>query len=167
VDGGADSSAASKKGGQTPLMVAAQAGFSEIAKLLLQEGGALADQMNSNNATALFYASGMGHAETVFALLDSGADADLLDASGASALMAAVGGGHKAVAKVLLGKGKATVSYIYHQFSFENRHFSIENRHFRDHNLRSTRHPTIVCLCWQVDLSGSHGMTALTYAADR
>ena len=58
LGGSANPGAASKKGGQTPLMLAAAAGFSEIVKLLLEEGGALVDQLNSNNATALFYASG-------------------------------------------------------------------------------------------------------------
>ena len=86
------------------MMAAAQAGHKETVKALI-EGGASLDIKNSNNNTALGYASSSGHAETVRVLVEAGADFDIQDIQGFSPLMNAALRGKEDVVATLLDVG--------------------------------------------------------------
>lgn len=63
---------------QTPLMVASQAGWEQIAAILIKAGARL-DDTDSNGDTALHYAVQFRHPRLVKLLLESGAKTDLVD----------------------------------------------------------------------------------------
>lgn len=100
----------------TPLLVAAQYGQSDIALALLKHG-ADARAENERRATALHYSSAEGHVELSQALLDNGADIDPPAAAvhhsflngGRSQLLtplsAAAVGGHTELVRLLLERG--------------------------------------------------------------
>ncbi|CAE6953400.1 ANKRD17 [Symbiodinium sp. CCMP2456] len=101
---------------------AADGGFLEVARLLLQAG---ADrnycryatgcdkkmQWDNNGCTALSRAANRGHVELVRLLLEAGADPDVQDEDGMTALMHAVHEGHIEIARLLVeaGAGKDLV----------------------------------------------------------
>lgn len=60
----------------TMLIAAADRGFNDSVKVLLEKGATI-NWTDSNNGTALYYAVKCGHYETVKILLDNGADASI------------------------------------------------------------------------------------------
>jgi serine/threonine-protein phosphatase 6 regulatory ankyrin repeat subunit B len=96
--------------GMTPLMAAAAGGHLGVVKIILQHlGGKGLDRRGNKGRTALIYASGKGHEDTVAFLLNKGAKVDIKKRRGINPLMAAASGGHVGVVKMLLqhmgGKG--------------------------------------------------------------
>jgi len=61
-------------GGSTLLMLAAEQGHAEIARLLIERGALVDTQREGNKATALVYAATRGHLEVVKVLLKHGAN---------------------------------------------------------------------------------------------
>ena len=100
---GANPNAATKDGA-TALMLAAQEGHPQIAKILLA-AGANPNAAEDGGMTALMWAAGPGHAEIVKVLLDAGADPNAVRNNDGTALMLAMSYGHPEVAKMLLDAG--------------------------------------------------------------
>lgn len=91
--------------GNTPLMVAAYNGHTEIVRLLLEEGAQIGVR-NAEGRTALMFASTGSFPETVALLLRHGADPNATDeGEGWSALMFAAAEGHGEVVRTLLEGG--------------------------------------------------------------
>lgn len=84
--------------GMTPLMYAAQSGFSEGCSMLLSHG-ALVNSEDEDGMRALHFAACSGHLETCRVLVEAGAEVEGLDDDGHSAL------GH--VSSEVLGSGAA------------------------------------------------------------
>jgi ankyrin repeat protein len=74
--------------GQTALMLAADQGHVDTAKIILQHGARL-NLQNKRGGTALMFASFNGHLEIVTELLKAGADVNIKSKNGATALMQA------------------------------------------------------------------------------
>jgi ankyrin repeat protein len=91
-------------GGQTSLHLAAQRGYTEIVKILL-ENDVKVDVQNRNGQTPLHFAAQKGHPEIVEVLLGNGAMVDARDAENWTPLHFAAQGGRAGVVGVLLGKG--------------------------------------------------------------
>ena len=85
IKGGADIHTGSKTG-FTPLMVAAQQGDEDSARILLRAGAKPNVAQPKTGLTALMIASAMGNAKAVDALLDNSADPNLADANGYTSL---------------------------------------------------------------------------------
>lgn len=92
--------------GKTLLMVAAEQGLTDAARILLDRR-ARTDLRSSDGATAVMYAAWGGYESVVGALADGGADLDATNDDGKTALMAAAARGHTGVAQVLLQRGVA------------------------------------------------------------
>jgi ankyrin repeat protein len=91
--------------GNTPMMLAAFDGYSDIVKMLLDKG-AKADILNPRGRTALMFASSGPFPGTVELLLKAGADPNIADQEEAfTALMFAAAEGQKEVVEVLLKYG--------------------------------------------------------------
>jgi ankyrin repeat protein len=90
-------------GGSTALMLAAQNGGGEVARLLLA-AGANANDVAGDGKSALVMAAFSGHAEVAMALLGAGADPNAA-AAGYTALHAAALRGDSALVTALLRKG--------------------------------------------------------------
>ena len=97
---------------------AADGGFLEVARLLLQAGadrdycrspevseGSSSEEWDNIGCTALSRAANRGHAELVRLLLEAGADKDLQDEDGMTALMHAAHEGHVEIARILVAAG--------------------------------------------------------------
>ncbi|KAF4455941.1 hypothetical protein F53441_1808 [Fusarium austroafricanum] len=65
----------------TPLIAAAEGGYLDIARRLIERGANI-DQVNINNSTALYCCAAQGQAEMVKLLIDAGADTQLAHTSG-------------------------------------------------------------------------------------
>ncbi len=89
---------------ESPLMGAAYYGYTDLARLLL-ENGAYVNIKNENGETALMYAAGEGHLALVELLLQYRADAGIEDNNGETALDFARGNNHSDIVK-LLEQGK-------------------------------------------------------------
>ncbi len=85
IKGGADVHTGSKTG-FTPLMVAAQQGDQDSARILLRAGAKPNVAQPKTGLTPLMIASAMGQAKAVDVLLDNGADPNLADANGYTSL---------------------------------------------------------------------------------
>ena len=85
-------------------MWAAICGHSDAAKVLL-DNGAMPNQVNKSDMTALMSAAIFGYSEAAKVLLDNGAEPNQADKDGGTALMRAAFGGHSKAAKVLLDNG--------------------------------------------------------------
>jgi ankyrin repeat protein len=77
-----------------------------VVELLLTHGVAV-NARYANDLTALMWAAGNGHAETVRLLLAGGADRKLTDNRGKNALQIALDGGHKEAAALLEQQARA------------------------------------------------------------
>ncbi|KAA0150244.1 hypothetical protein FNF31_07052 [Cafeteria roenbergensis] len=91
-------------GGLTALAVAASAGHTHAAALLLDRGADL-EAKDEDGWTALLAAAIQGHRDTVELLLDSGADLEAKDRDGWTALMQVAAEGHKDTLVLLLDRG--------------------------------------------------------------
>ena len=69
----------------TALMMASINGYSEVVRLLINEGAEL-DQQTSDGFTALIMASQFGHTDVVKLLLDSGANPEIFSREGKTAV---------------------------------------------------------------------------------
>lgn len=90
--------------GNTPLLIAAQRGYAQMVKKLLEQGADV-DARNDYGTTALMFASDYGHAEIVRILLDHGATVNLKDVRGHTALMFAANKGYEEIVEMLLEAG--------------------------------------------------------------
>ena len=91
--------------GQTPLMVAAGSGQTEMIRMLLNRGAEV-NRLGSEDRTALLVATKAGQLEVVQALLDAGAEVDGQQfLPSRSPLYYAAEGGHADIARALLKKG--------------------------------------------------------------
>lgn len=110
IDAGADLSAVNDEG-QTPLMLAAQAGRSKAVRMLLQNG--LAGAVNARDKhgrTALMHVRRgymSDEAEVVRALVAAGAEVSATDEEGRTALMLAAEAGSTEGVKALIGAGSS------------------------------------------------------------
>ncbi len=92
------------KEGSTALMIAAEKGDIELARVLLQNGADV-NARNRDGYTALMYAAYKGSAEVVELLLENNADVNARDKDGWTALRYAVLQGRNDIVK-LLAKAK-------------------------------------------------------------
>ena len=94
------------KAGITPLMEAAQGGFVEVGKILLDRGADVgAVPVSSSRDTALGIAAEKGHFQFVELLLSRNAPIDVKNKRGATPLWLACNSGHLEVVKLLLQHG--------------------------------------------------------------
>lgn len=87
--------------GQTPLLLAAAKGHTDLVNLMLSEGFK-PDTKDKNGQTPLLLTAERGDNESVEALLDKGADPNLQNKHGRTALSQAAQNGHKDVVNSLL-----------------------------------------------------------------
>ncbi|KAH8653076.1 ankyrin repeat-containing domain protein [Tricladium varicosporioides] len=88
----------------SPLHIAAWAGLTKYAELLLQRG-AKANERDEDGKTPLLWSSTRGNPETTALLLEHVSDLDLQDVYGMTPLHYAAQGGHHATVKLLLDAG--------------------------------------------------------------
>jgi len=88
----------------TALIIAAENGYTEIVKCLLDKG-AEPNLKTKFNYTALMLAASHGHTEIVKILVDNDAYLDLIEKDNCTALMLAALYGHTEIVKFLLDKG--------------------------------------------------------------
>lgn len=92
------------KQGKTPLHLACEGGFLNVAKVLLSKG-AFVDHQDDQGNTSLCLACQNGHPMVAKVLLDKGADINLVNLQGNTPLSLACKCGHYEVAEKLLAKG--------------------------------------------------------------
>lgn len=99
---------------RTPLSVASELGYFEIARKLVQHGthGAHADTASDKGWTALHYASYYGHTDVVQLLMDNEAGLDSRSHDGCSALHLASQQGYVEVVKTLLRDPRISVKLL-------------------------------------------------------
>ena len=94
--------------GKTALIIAAEEGYMNVVKLLLDVDGVDPNIADEDGKTALIHAAHEGHAQVVTLLLEKGADVNAMDAvdyrSNWTALMHATAGAHAEVVKLLLAR---------------------------------------------------------------
>ncbi|MDD9900597.1 MAG: ankyrin repeat domain-containing protein [Alphaproteobacteria bacterium] len=89
----------------TPLIFAAQYGFTDIVQSLLDHGADV-DRKNGYDSAALSYAAYFGRTDTALLLIEHGADINMQsDKRGETALMRAAGCRREAVVALLIDKG--------------------------------------------------------------
>ena len=96
--------------GLSALHLAARAGETDIARLLIIKGADINDGRNDFGVTPLHLASGENQVETVRMLLEFGADTTLPDVNGDSALSRAERHEHWEVVTTLLAGGSSCQS---------------------------------------------------------
>ena len=101
---GEDDSAAQGMG-DTPLMLAAQGGYLDICRLLLEAGAAPDATTLYECTTPLFLAAQEGHTEICKLLLSAGADANARTRTASTPLMAAAQNGHLDTCRLLISGG--------------------------------------------------------------
>ena len=89
---------------ETPLSVASRRGYSEVARVLLEQGADMTI-LDGGNWSPLEWSSEEGHVEVLRVLLDNHADVNSSDRYNWTALHLASRSGHVAVARVLLENG--------------------------------------------------------------
>ena len=87
--------------GSTALVQAAQQGFVEVVRFLVEEGKADVDKVNNNRLTPISLAAFCGQLEVVQFLLSKGADCTIEDKWGLTPLARAQEQGHAEVAAAL------------------------------------------------------------------
>ena len=90
-----------KSSGGTALFQAANKGFVEVVRFLVEEGKADVDKVDKKNRTPINMAAYKGRLEVVQILLGKGADCTIKDKWGDTPLGAAKAGGHAEVAAAL------------------------------------------------------------------
>ncbi|HIO77636.1 TPA: hypothetical protein EYG59_03520 [Candidatus Poribacteria bacterium] len=90
--------------GKTALMIAAEAGYVQLVKLLM-EHGANVNQQSHIGTTALLLASHEGHSNVVKTLIAHDAKVNAKNVRGNTALMAAIMKGHMHIVRLLLESG--------------------------------------------------------------
>ena len=95
---------AKNENGSTPLILALDNGFKEVAELLIAKGVEVNIQ-NNNGDTALILAASWGHTEIVNSLLAKSAEVNVRNKDGDTALMCAARQGHTEIVNSLLAKG--------------------------------------------------------------
>ncbi|XP_042907879.2 uncharacterized protein [Parasteatoda tepidariorum] len=88
----------------TPLILAAEKGFSSIVTYLLQKGADV-NRKNDLKSTPMHLAADWGHAEVLSILIQNGAEIDCQDDRGVTPLHCAVRNRHKSCVEVLLKNG--------------------------------------------------------------
>jgi ankyrin repeat protein len=91
--------------GNTALIKASEAGFTDIVRALIKSGAKLNTKSEDYNDTALTVASGEGHPDIVQLLLSAGADIELKGYKDRTPLARACSNGQEEVVKVLLHTG--------------------------------------------------------------
>lgn len=91
---------------ETPLYLAAQAGFTPIVNVLLAYGAEV-NPLGLNGATPLYIAALNGHLDTLIALISAGADLNICDRRNVSPLAAAIPNGHVDIVRALIEAGAA------------------------------------------------------------
>jgi ankyrin repeat protein len=89
----------------TPLLVASEKGYLELARLLLDRGAFVDDAGTNNGLAPLIFASQTGNFEIARLLLDRGANVTTPESNGITPLMRACQSGHLAVVQLLLSRG--------------------------------------------------------------
>ncbi len=92
--------------GATPLISSAFYGYTNLVRLLIDNGADL-EAKNNHGVTALMWASTKGHLDIAKILVESGADINAKDNKGSAALSDASRNGHLKIAKLLIKKGGA------------------------------------------------------------
>jgi ankyrin repeat protein len=91
--------------GTTALMFAAQQGYTEIVRRLLEAGANINLPRRLYGLTALMLATAAGHVDVVQTLIVGGADVNAKNDDGSTALMVAAHKGHLKVIEILLDAG--------------------------------------------------------------
>ena len=104
VGGGAEVDKSDPDDGQTALILAAEAGRTEVIAALLAAGAAV-DKVNNQGITPLLMAAQEGLAEIVATLLAAGAEVDKTDSNEITPLWWAAQNGHMTTAQALLSAG--------------------------------------------------------------
>lgn len=113
------------KNGLTPLMEAANGGFVEVGKILIEKQADVnAPPVNSTKDTALTIAADKGHKKFVDLLVQAGAQIEAKNKKGCTALWLACNAGHEDVVKFL-------ISYMADVDAEDNRHVTCIMAAFR------------------------------------
>ena len=94
-----------EKNGDTPLMIACDRNYEEMAKLLISGGADVNWQKERNGYTALMTAAFHNHEEMAKLLISEGADIDHQSKRGTTSLILACSFNHFEVAKLLISEG--------------------------------------------------------------
>ncbi|KJE93920.1 hypothetical protein CAOG_04637 [Capsaspora owczarzaki ATCC 30864] len=90
--------------GDTPLLIAAQLGFTQCARVLIDAGADVSAVTRDLNRSALYLAAQHGQFQTVRLLLAMGANSNHIDSLGGTALQAACARAHSDIVRVLLAR---------------------------------------------------------------
>lgn len=101
---GADVNAQDMFGGNTGLHWAARQGWSEMARLLL-DNGANPNARNDDNQTPLHWAAAEGRKQLLVTLIAHGAAVNAIDRAGWTPLQWAEAQGHEEIARILVAAG--------------------------------------------------------------
>ena len=104
LDAGADVDTKAENG-MTPLMFAASNGYTETAKLLIDNGANVNAKKDYFDLTPLMFAAANGYTEIVKLLIDNGANVNAKDKDDRTPLIWAAVGGNTETAKLLINNG--------------------------------------------------------------
>jgi len=104
IQKGADPELTRPENDEFPLMIAAERGYTEIVRLLIEQGANI-DRHGKGGKTAFSQACFFGHLEIAKLLVNAGAKIQVRDQFGATPLFWAVCAGHYAVVEWLLNQG--------------------------------------------------------------
>ncbi|TRM70008.1 hypothetical protein BD626DRAFT_476016 [Schizophyllum amplum] len=122
----------SHRGGRTPLQLAAQCGYLELVRLLVDRGSSV-DTREGTDRTSLHIAVENGHVEVARFLLDAGSEVDARDAAGRMPLQLAAKRGQLILVRLLVDRGADIQSR--EQGGKTTLHLAAENDHVEDTTL--------------------------------